>query len=142
MNRVRIERVVRAPREVVFARYTDHTGWTDWAHVGKVSVIQRGRTEPGGEGCVRRFALIGLDEQVTELRAPEVMAYRIVHGGFPLVDHHARVTFEPCPEGTRVVWHTEFDTRVPLVGGTVAYVLRAGFSRIMERFARHVERRA
>jgi uncharacterized protein YndB with AHSA1/START domain len=142
MTTVEIERVVRAPREVVFARYTDHAGWSEWARVGRVRVVQPGRREPDGEGCVRSFSLIGLREEVTEFRRPDAMAYRIVRGGFPLADHRARVTFEPHPEGTRVVWRTEFRSRARVLGGAIERALRFAFSGVLARFARHVETRA
>lgn len=140
MNQFEIERIVRAPREVAFARYTDHAGWSEWAGVGRVSLFRPGRTERDGIGCVRSFdRLLGLREEVTEFRAPEVMSYRIVRGGFPLKRYRGHVVFEPHPDGTRVVWRTTFASRVPLIGKLAASALRVGFTRVLERFARDVE---
>ena len=137
---VTIERVVRAPRDVVFASYTDHAGWSEWAQVGRVRVVQPGRAEPDGEGCVRSFELVGLREEVIEFHRPDVMAYRIVRGAVPFTDHRARVTFEAHPGGTRVVWSTEFRSRVGLLGRASEAVMRLVFGRVLARFARHVER--
>nr|HEX4316046.1 SRPBCC family protein [Kofleriaceae bacterium] len=139
-NRFDIERIVRAPRDAVFASFTDHAGWTEWARVGRVRVVTRGRTEPDGEGCVRSFDLIGLHEEVVELRRPEVMAYRIVRGVVPFTEHRARITFEPHPEGTRIVWRTEFRSRLGVIGRATERVMGFAFGRVLARFATHVER--
>jgi hypothetical protein len=142
MNRVEIEQVVRAPREVAFARYTDHVGWSEWARIGRVSLVKQGRSERDGLGCVRSFSLFGLHEEVTEFERPQRMAYRIVRGGYPLKDHRAQVLFEPHADGTRIVWRTEFQPRVSLFGALTERAMRFGFSRVLSRFARHVERMA
>jgi hypothetical protein len=142
MNRVEIERVVHAPRDTVFARYTDHAGWSDWARIGRVAVVKHGAADPDGVGCVRSFALFGLREEVMEFQRPQLMAYRIVRGGFPFTHHRARVTFEARGDATRVVWHTEFQPRLAILGGATERVLRAVFSRVLARFARYAERSA
>lgn len=124
----------------MFARYTDHAGWSEWARVGRVAVVKRGPQEPDGVGCVRSFALFGLHEEVVEFQRPELMAYRIVRGGFPFTHHRAHVTFEARGDTTRVVWRTEFEPRVALLGRAIERVLHAAFSRVIARFARDVER--
>jgi uncharacterized protein YndB with AHSA1/START domain len=142
MNRVEIERVVQAPRDTVFARYTDHAGWTDWARIGRVAVVTHGAGDPDGVGCVRSFSLFGLREEVVEFQRPQLMAYRIVRGGIPFSHHRALVTFEARGDATRVVWHTEFEPRLAILGRTIERVLHAVFSRVLARFAHHVERSA
>jgi len=135
MHRVEIERVVEAPPEVAFARYTDHAGWTAWAGVGPVRLVQTGSPQRDGVGSVRAFAP-GLREEVTEFVPPSRMRYRIVRGGFPMKNHRGEVRFEPHARGTRVVWRVEFDSRVPGLGRPVAVFARLLFSRILQRFGR------
>jgi uncharacterized protein YndB with AHSA1/START domain len=135
--RVEVERVVEAPRETVFARYTDHAGWSDWAGVGKVSLARDGAPERNGVGCVRHFeSAMGLQEQVIEFEPPAHMAYRIVRGGFPIREHRGDVRFESHPRGTRIVWSVEFHSGIPFTGWVLARSLERVFRVFLSRFER------
>lgn len=137
MQRVEVERVIEAPPEVVFARYTDHAGWSRWAGAGKVSLAREGSPDRNGVGCVRAFeAAMGLQEEVIEFDPPRHMAYRVIRGGFPLKDHRGDVRFEPHAGGTRVVWSAEFGSRIPLSGRPLARFVHVVFRVLLRRFAR------
>ncbi|HEX3344944.1 MAG TPA: SRPBCC family protein [Polyangiaceae bacterium] len=135
MRRVQVERVIAAPPADVFARYTDHAGWTAWAGTGKVSLAREGTPDPNGVGCVRAFeSAMGLQEEVIEFDPPHHMAYRIARGGFPITAHRGDVRFEAHPRGTRVVWSVEFRSRIPLTERALAGFLRRMFTRLLTRF--------
>jgi uncharacterized protein YndB with AHSA1/START domain len=137
MRRVEVERVIEAPPEVVFERYTDHAGWSAWAGAGKVSLAREGAPEKNGVGCVRAFeSAMGLQEEVIEFEPPKHMAYRVARGGFPIKDHRGEVRFEPHPRGTRVVWTVQFGSRIPFSERAIARFLRMVFGRLLERFER------
>ncbi len=55
MRRIEVERIVDFQPETVFARYTDHAGWSDWAGAGKVTLAREGNPDRNGVGCVRAF---------------------------------------------------------------------------------------
>jgi len=137
MRRVEVERIIAAPPEAVFARYTDHAGWSDWAGAGKVTLARQGTPDRNGVGCVRAFeSALGLQEEVIEFEPPRHMAYRIFQGGFPITHHRGDVRFEPHPGGTRIVWTVEFGSRIPLSEGAIARFLRRMFGLLLERFER------
>lgn len=137
MQRVSVERIVAAPPEKAFARFTDHAGWSRWAGVGKVLLAEEGAPEKNGVGCVRAFgSAMGLQEEVVEFEPPSRMAYRIRRGGFPIKDHRGEVWFEPHAGGTRVVWSVEFGSKLPFTERAVAVLLRGFFARILARFDR------
>jgi uncharacterized protein YndB with AHSA1/START domain len=137
MKRVEVERIIHAPLDVVFARYTDHAGWSDWAGAGKVSLAREGSPDKNGVGCIRAFeSAMGLQEEVTAFEPSRRMAYRIARGGFPLKNHSGEVRFEEHGGATRVIWSAEFGSRLPLTERTLARFLRAVFSRALDRFER------
>ncbi len=137
MQRVRVERVVDAPPETVFARYTDHAGWSDWAGVGRVKLARAGEPDRDGVGCVREFeSAFGLQEEVVSFERPSRMTYRVVRGGFPLRDHLGEVTFEPHGSGTRVVWTASFGSRVPFTNRALARFVQTMFGVLIDRFVR------
>ncbi|HEY8087403.1 MAG TPA: SRPBCC family protein [Polyangiaceae bacterium] len=137
MRRIEVERIVDAPPEEVFARYTDHTGWSAWAGAGKVSLAKEGRPDRNGVGCVRAFeSALGLQEEVTEFDPPSHMAYRIVRGGFPIKNHRGDVRFEPHARGTRIVWSVEFESRIPLSERALGRFLGRMFRTLLDRFDR------
>jgi uncharacterized protein YndB with AHSA1/START domain len=137
MRRIEVERIVAAPPSVVFERYTDHVGWSRWAGVGKVSLVQEGSPDRNGVGCVRSFASApGLHEEVVEFDPPNRMVYRIVRGGFPVQDHRGEVRFEPHVRGTRVSWSVEFGSRLPFTEGVIARLLQLLFGTLLARFDR------
>jgi uncharacterized protein YndB with AHSA1/START domain len=137
MHRVEVERIIEAPPETVFARYTDHEGWSRWAGAGTIALAQEGTPDRNGVGCVREFRSAGgLREEVIEFHPPEHMAYRVVRGGFPIKDHRGDVRFEPHPRGTRLVWTVEFGSRVPFSEALIAGFLRRVFRTFLDRFER------
>jgi uncharacterized protein YndB with AHSA1/START domain len=135
MRHVEVEHVIEAPPEKVFARYTDHAGWSRWAGAGKVSLAREGNADPNGVGCIRAFeSAMGLQEEVIEFEPPRRMAYRIHRGGFPITNHRGEVRFEPDARGTRIIWSVDFGSRLPLTEGVLARFLRMIFGRLLVRF--------
>jgi uncharacterized protein YndB with AHSA1/START domain len=136
MRRVEVDRIIEAPPEDVFARYTDHAGWSDWAGAGKVSLEREGSPDRNGVGCVRAFeSAMGLQEEVIEFEPPRRMAYRIHRGGFPITRHRGEVRFEPHDRGTRLVWTVDFGSRIPFTERALARFLRLMFGKMLTRFA-------
>jgi uncharacterized protein YndB with AHSA1/START domain len=137
MQEVEVHHHFRAPIERVWARYTDHVSWSDWAGLGRVVLAREGVPAPNGAGCVREFAAArGLQEEVLIFDPPRRMTYRIARGGWPLADHLGEVAFTPRDGGTDVVWRCRFRSRLPGTGGLV----RLGVTRAFRRALRGLER--
>lgn len=137
MHHVETEQIVEAPPETVWAKYTDHVGWSRWAGLGNVTLEREGSPTKNGVGAIRVFNNgIKVREEVLSFEAPSRMTYRLVSGAFPLTNHLGTVLFEPHPQGTRVVWRCQFDSRLPFVGGLIEKSLQRLFSKTLSRLVR------
>jgi uncharacterized protein YndB with AHSA1/START domain len=135
MPTIEVERILDAPPQTVFDRYTDHAGWSAWAGVGNVSLAKPGSPQPNGVGAVRRFdKAMGLKEEVLEFEPPRRMTYKVVQGGFPLKDHLGEVLFEPHPRGTRLVWRVSFGSKIPFTATALARFIKRVFEMLLSRF--------
>ena len=104
-------RVVRAPRELVWAAWTEVDEWKQWwgpdgfTHTVKVMEVRSGGrwefTMHGPDGTDYRN-----DATYTEVIRPAFIGFR--HHSAPKFT--ASATFEEVPEGTRVTLRTVFDT--------------------------------
>lgn len=142
MNQVNVERVIAHPIEKVFARYADHAGWSDWAGLGPVRLVQEGSPDRNGVGAVRAFsAAAGLREEVQVFEPPRRQEYRVIQGGFPLTDHHGEVLFAPEGDGTRVTWRVSFRSRLPGTGWALERGLSALFAWMLKSLARDLDKR-
>ncbi len=142
MRNVEVQRLFNHPIERVWARYTDHVGWSEWAGMGAVRLEREGAPERDGVGSVRAFAASpGLREEVTVFEPPRHMEYRVIRGAFPLADHHGDVRFEADGSGTRVIWRVSFRSRIPGLGWPVERALTVLFRRMLAGLARDLDRR-
>jgi uncharacterized protein YndB with AHSA1/START domain len=119
MQHVEVKRVIEAPIDAVWNRYTDHVSWTEWAGLGKVTLDRPGEPPPNGVGCVRVISSAGVKvyEEVLSFEPPRRMTYRVVRGGIPFRDHLGEVDFAPHAKGTLVTWRCRFESRIPGLGG-------------------------
>ena len=137
MRHVEAERIIEAPLETVFAKYTDHVGWSGWAGLGKVTLEREGAPTKNGVGAIRVFNNgIKVREEVMSFEAPSKMTYRLVGTTFPMANHLGTVLFESHPQGTRVVWRCQFDSRLPFVGGMIEKSLQRLFAKTLGRLAK------
>ncbi len=141
MHRALAERVFHHPIERVFARYSDHESWGQWAGLGDVRLAREGQPERNGVGAVRAFQRMpGLREEITAFESPRRMEYRIARGGFPVTDHRGAVELTSEGDRTRVRWEATFRSRIPLTGGLMARVVGLLFSRILLALERDLDR--
>lgn len=142
MQQIEVQRVFDAPVERVWARYTDHRSWTDWAGIGTVELERAGTPPPNGVGCVRVFSNAGIRlvyEEVVEFEPPRRMTYKIVRGAVPLKNHFGEVTLEPASPGTRLVWRAQFDSRIPGLGGLFRVLIARMFRQALAGLARDLQ---
>jgi uncharacterized protein YndB with AHSA1/START domain len=138
VQQIVVTRDFDAPLERVWARYTDHRGWSRWAGIGRVTLAREGRPEPDGVGCVRVIGPgpFAVHEEVLEFEPPHRMVYALTEGLVPIRNHRGEVTFAPLPAGgTRVVWRCRFDSAVPLLGGLLEAGVKRMFTQVLARLA-------
>lgn len=129
MQHVEVRKLIQAPLENVWDRYTDHVSWTRWAGLGNCRLEREGVPAPNGVGAVRafsRFGITAVHEEVILFEPPRRMVYRIVRGGGPIGDHEGEVLFEPRDGGTLVTWRCRFNSKIPGLGS----LIRAGITRV------------
>jgi uncharacterized protein YndB with AHSA1/START domain len=136
---VEVERRIAAPRERVWAVYTDYVGWRRWAGIGPVRIEREGDPPPFGPGCIR-VVTGGGREEILSAEAPARLTYRVV-SGLPLRDHFGEVTFSDDGDGTLVRWRCRYAPGIPLVGPLFRVVIRVVFRRALRGLAREVEPR-
>ena len=138
MQHVEVQHTFRVPLERVWARYTDHAAWGEWAGLGRVRLAQLGVPPPNGVGCVREFRSGGTttQEEVLTYEPPHRFTYALRRGPVPIADHLGEVMFEARDGGTLVTWRCRFRSRIPGLGG----LLRVMITRLFRNALRGLER--
>ncbi len=140
MKEVRVERVIDAPRDAVWAKYTDHVSWQEWSSIGKVRLEKEGNPAPNGVGCVRVISNGGVSayEEVVSWEPPNRMTYRVVKGGLPMRDHLGEVDFSDEPDGrTKIVWRCRFNSKIPGLAGLFSVIVRKVFNDTLAALSRY-----
>jgi uncharacterized protein YndB with AHSA1/START domain len=145
--KVEVEEVLRAPIERVFEQLVDHENYASFDGVSSSTLTRAGADERNGVGAQRRVRLgaVLLWEDIVAFERPTLLEYRIVTMLPPVVRHVlGRVSLTPCDEGTRAVWTSEFEVRVPglarLLEPKLAKQFDAGFRAMLQEMARRAAR--
>ena len=138
MQHIEVERLIAAPIEPVWERYTDHVSWTRWAGLGKVVLEREGVPAPNGVGCVRAIGSgpLTVYEEVLSFEAPHSMTYRVVRGGLPMRDHLGEVVMTERDGGTHIRWRCQFEARIPGTGGPMRWLVTKVFRGALAGLAR------
>ncbi|MGH7790486.1 MAG: SRPBCC family protein [Candidatus Binatia bacterium] len=140
MQKVEVQQLIAAPIETVWARYTDHASWTEWAGLGRVRLEREGVPAPNGVGCVRVISSAGVNvaEEVLSFEPPHRMTYRVIRGGLPMRDHLGEVCFEPRDGATLITWRCQFESRLPGLGGIFRRVITRLFRNALQGLSRQL----
>lgn len=138
---VRFEQFFAAPRERVFAWFSQHENF-GLLFPGRTRRLREGHdpAQPNGAGSVReiRIGPLRLEETITRHEPPSLIEYRMTRG-WPLRNHRGRLCFDEVAGGTRLEYTIGFDSRLPLAGSLVAGSLcrswRRGVQRAIESIA-------
>lgn len=143
MQKLEVTRNIPGPRQAVWDLYTDHVSWTEWAGMGKVSLVREGEPAPNGVGCVRVISNRGIsvEEEVVSFEPPLRMSYKLTRGVFPIKDHLGEVSFEETDGGTRVVWRCRFNSTIPGLGGLWRVLITRMFSAALASLERQFGQR-
>lgn len=137
-HHVHVQDTVTAPPARVFALFSDHE------QVGKLLGTPMKRIkdspesdDPNGVGSVRRVgpAIGGFEETVLVSDAPKRIEYTVTKGS-PIKNHLGVITFEPVGEHTRVTYTIDFDCKIPLAGGPIAFALKNAIKKAMQKAGR------
>ena len=122
-----------ASPEDVFALLADGMTWTEWSPIERVELERAGDDPPEGVGAIRvyhRGRTVGRDETV-ELIPGRRFAYRSL-SGLPVRDYRGAVELEPEGGGTKIVWRSSFEPKLPGTGA----IMRVGIARFLRDCAR------
>lgn len=115
MQTVELTQTTRMPLSELYALLSDHNRLG--AVLGApVKRIREGRDSPNGVGSVRSigFPPLGLEETVVGAVVDKSIDYKITRGGWPVKNHHGRLTFRAVPDGrSEVQWRIQFDGALP-----------------------------
>lgn len=100
--------------------------------------IRDGNTETNGVGSVRRIGLapLAIEETVVAAVPAKSIDYKITRGGWPLKNHHGRLSFKSLPAGrSQLTWRIEFDAALPGAAFAVKQLLGLAISRGLKKIA-------
>lgn len=120
METMTVERVVAAPIADVFEWLANARNYTRSPFVLRERLVRPGEGAPYGLGAVRVLVwLIGwFRERIIAYNPPNDFDY-VVERSFPPARHEGgRLTFTEVPSGTRVVWTTTAELRLPFAAAT------------------------
>ncbi|MFE3544402.1 SRPBCC family protein [Nocardia sp. NPDC059177] len=125
METVVVERVIAAPIEQVFDWCAVTTNYERSFWVLRNRLTTPGQDAPYGLDAIRTHTwLVGhFRERVTRYDAPHSFDY-VVDRSFPPARHEGgTMTFTTVPGGTRVVWTTTSEMKIPLIAGPLTRLL-------------------
>jgi uncharacterized protein YndB with AHSA1/START domain len=139
VHEVVVTKRVAGPRKAVWSAYTDHLGWNEWAHIGKVRLEREGHPTRNGVGCIRVISSAGISarEEVLSFDEPERMTYRVLSGGLPIKNHLGEVLFaEEAAGATTITWRCRFESRIPGLGFLWRPIITKVFRDVLDGLAK------
>lgn len=125
METITVERVIPAPIEDTFEWLATTTNYTVTPYAIRCRLATPGEDAPYGTGAVRVHTwLIGwFRERITAYDPPHSFEYHVEKGIPPARHELGRMAFTEDGGGTKVVWTTRVEVRLPLIGAAVTRVL-------------------
>ena len=126
--------------EHVWRLLADVRTWVDWSSFDEAGYAKEGVPAPHGVGAERSFRLgpFRSVDTVLAFDPPTHLAYTYA-GPLPIDDYRAEVTLTGNGHGTRIRWHGEFSTTIPLSGPVVRALVRKVYRDLSSRLARAAE---
>lgn len=118
------EKIIDAPREVVYAIFADRERNSDFLPV-QFRLESPGESERQGVGAVHFLGVgkVGVREQITKLVPNERIEYRMIAGA-PVKDHTGTITFADAGSGTKVTYTMDSTPSVPVPDAVLRLGLR------------------
>jgi catechol 2,3-dioxygenase-like lactoylglutathione lyase family enzyme len=136
---VQVDADIDAPADQVWQRLVDHAGLGSWTCFD-ARVLRPGRDVPAGTGCLRELRAFGLrlTEEIVDWDEGRHYGYRL-RTGVPFRWHRGDVFVHATDRGTHVRWAIRFESRIPLTGMLIAWILQRVFDRAIAELQRQLE---
>jgi len=134
------EIVINAPLQDTWNRLIDHDTFGDWSPFS-TKVVRGGTDTRNGPGCMRELKAFGiprLTEEIVDWDEGKHYAYR-VRTGAPFRWHRGDFFLSEENGATRVRWTIRFESRIPLIGRTAAWLLQKIFGRALKKLKSQLE---
>lgn len=132
MYKVKAERTIDKPIELVFTMLTDHGNYSQFPGVKDSKLLEEGHTDINGEGALRYIdaGKMRLTERITSYTFPTRMTYHIESSEPVFIDlRKGEVTLYQEGQSTRVVWISEGNIKVPIIGPILDKIMQKQFTR-------------
>jgi hypothetical protein len=119
MHDVKVYIHVVAPIEQVFETISDHQRFLTSADGTVTTLLQEGRLERNGLGCIREVRVgrrAWYVEEITAWERPTYFEYTIRKASMPIRHEVSRLSFTAANAGTDVQWSSRFSIPIPILG--------------------------
>ncbi|MFD6160914.1 SRPBCC family protein [Nocardia sp. NPDC060256] len=129
METITIERVIAAPVEDVFEWLADASNYprVTWV-VLRQRLATPGEDAPYGRNAIRKLLwVVGwFEERITSYDPPHEFGYLVERSIPPSRHEGGKLTFTAVPGGTRVVWTTTAEVRLPFAATLTRVLVKPG----------------
>lgn len=128
-HQVQVQETIQAPLDQVFAFFADHEKFAT-LFGGACKRVKDGQGEPNGLGSVRRMGPgpLSFDETIVTFDKPRRIEYQVTRGS-PIKNHLGTIDFKAAGNTTVVDYVIRFDSKIPGLGGIIAWVLGKAWKR-------------
>jgi Polyketide cyclase / dehydrase and lipid transport len=119
MHEVQVNIHINAPIEQVFETISDHQQFLSSADGTVTTLLQEGKSERNGLGCIRQVKVgrrAWYVEEITAWERPIHFEYTIRKASMPIRHEVSRLSFTAANGGTDVQWSSRFSIPIPIVG--------------------------
>ncbi|MBD0322402.1 MAG: SRPBCC family protein [Aldersonia sp.] len=136
------EKIIDAPREVVYAIFADRERSADFLPV-QSRLESPGESERQGVGSVHFLGVgkVGVREQITKLVPNERIEYRLIAGA-PVKDHTGTITFADAGAGTKVTYTMDSTPKVRVPDAVLRLGLRGLIAGMLSGVSKEAAKRS
>jgi hypothetical protein len=135
MPPIQVKVFFNAPIERVFDAVSDHEQFFTGGRIEYCRVLQAGREERNGLGCLREVKALSVRyvEEITVFERPRRLAYQIHECSRPLRHEGSQLDFISRGQGTEVTWTARFEVPLFLVGPLLTWLWRMVLTQEFQR---------
>jgi hypothetical protein len=143
MYRVKVERVVPKPIDVVFDMLTTHANYGQFPGVVEATLLEEGSLDKNGVGALRYIdgGKMRLKERIVKYERPTLMEYNIESSEpFFIELKLGQISLEAIDNTTRVVWKSEGWIKVPIIGFIMDKMFEKQFAKAFGAILKHISK--